>query len=82
MTGRHPVPRPKPRPLPAPRRFRPTSRWKSMLTLGVLLVVIVLACVGTVELSKLDINAFVPSAPPIATQTTLPSVSPTAPAHK
>ncbi len=85
MTGRHPVPRPQPRHLPPPRRFRRTSRWKSALTLAVLLVVIVLACVGSVELSKLNINisVFGPFAPPpVATQTANPSASPTTSAHK
>lgn len=53
-----------------------------MLTLGLLLVVIVLACVGSVELSKLNIQAFSPILPPAATQTALPLGSPTAPAHK
>ncbi len=58
-----------------------------MLTLAVLLLVIVLACVGSVELSKLNINininVFGPFAPPpVATQTAIPSVSPTTSAHK
>lgn len=82
MTGRYPVPRPKTRSLPPPQRFRPMARWKSMLVLGVLVVVTALACVGSIELGKLSIDAFGPTTTPTVTQTAQPTVSPTRPPHK
>ncbi|MGZ6390493.1 MAG: hypothetical protein ACXWQZ_14685 [Ktedonobacterales bacterium] len=82
MTGRYPVPRPKTRPLPPPQRFRPVARWKSMLLLGTLVAVTILACVGTIAMGKLSIDVFGSQATPTVTRTAQPTVSPTKPARK
>ncbi|HEX8036946.1 MAG TPA: hypothetical protein VF510_24020 [Ktedonobacterales bacterium] len=82
MTGRYPVPRPKTRPLPPPQRFRPVARWKSMLLLGTLVTVTILACVGTIALGKFSIDVFGSQATPTVTRTAQPTVSPTKPPHK
>ena len=82
MTGRHPVPRPKTRPLPPPQRFRPVARWKSMLALGVFVVVTAFACGGSIVLGRLSIELFGPQATPLGTHTPQPTISPTKPAHK
>jgi hypothetical protein len=84
MTGRHPVPRPKTRPLPPPQRFRPMARWKSMLALGVFVVVTALACAGGVALGRLSMESFgpTPTARPTGTHTPQPTISSTKPAHK
>ena len=82
MTGRYPVSRPRARALPPPHRFRPVARWKSVLALAMFIAVTVLACVGSIEASKLRIDIFAPSATPVVTQTAHPTLSPTTPAHK
>ncbi|HLZ22902.1 MAG TPA: hypothetical protein VKQ30_12340 [Ktedonobacterales bacterium] len=81
LTGRHPVPRPKTVALKPPQRFRPAPRWRSMLILLVVCVMIVATVIGTVELGRLGMQVIAPphhSATPVPTHTI---VVPTATPH-
>lgn len=83
MTGRHPVPRPKSVSITPPQRFRPMPRWRSMLVLSLVCLLIAFIAIGGVELARLGTPVHGPThhtATPAPTHT---AVVPTAtPTHK
>lgn len=80
MTGRHPVPRPKTVALTPPQRFNPMARWKSLLVLLVVCLLIVFTVFGALEISQLGTQVLGPArhtATPAATHTiVLPTATP------
>ncbi|HKT39098.1 MAG TPA: hypothetical protein VJR48_12060 [Ktedonobacterales bacterium] len=79
ISGRQVVPRPKVQSIAPPKRFKPRSRLRSLVVLGVVLVVIALACAGILEFSRLGMNLVKPIHPaPVATQTVAPTHTPVA----
>ncbi|MGH2514903.1 MAG: hypothetical protein ACRDHP_04540 [Ktedonobacterales bacterium] len=80
LTGRRPVPRPKTVALKPPQRFRPAPRWRSMLVLLVVCLLIAFTLVGIVEIARLGTQALAPThhtATPVPTHTlTVPTATP------
>lgn len=71
LTGRHPVPRPRTMPLRPPQRFHQMARWKSILILIFVCLLIAFTAVAVVEISRLGAQVIGPSRH-IATPTVVP----------
>jgi hypothetical protein len=81
ITGRHPVPRPKMLDIKPPERFHPASRWRSMLILLIVCLLISGALIGVVEIGRFGMQVLGPThsaTPPVPTHTL---VVPTATPH-
>lgn len=83
LTGRHPVPRPRTIPLQPPQRFHQMARWKSILILVFVCVLILFSVICVVEIGRLGSQVLGPS--PHITPTAVPAhtiAAPTATPHK
>src|SRR5579872_1741956 len=72
LTGRHPVPRPKTIALKPPQRFRPAPRWRSVLILLLVCLLIAAIAIGALEMGRLGTQVFGPThhtATPVPTHT-------------
>jgi hypothetical protein len=79
ITGQHPVPRPKPLSLKPPRRFRRVAHWQSITMLSIVIVLVVVACFGLLQLGVGGANLLHPGAAATATPSRV--VSPTRKSH-